>query len=392
MQRGSGQRGSVMPLVAICLAALMGFAGLGVDVGYWEYQQRQQQSAADAAALAGAQQLNYSACVSSSAAQTAAKTDSSRNGFTDGSNSVAVTVNTPPTSGPFSGNSCAVAVSITSSKVPVFFARLFGFSSVAETTQAVAQLADANGCIYMLAPNQNTNFQAANIQASTCSIYINGTANFNGATVNAAAIGEVNSSGSNNAGTFSAATPAPMQPVADPCAEIAGCAYLTANPPSTSPCIATYNFVGAMQPGCYNNLNLNGATVTLAPGLYVLAGSSNLNMATITGTGVTLYVPAGATTNFNKVSGVSITPPTTGNYVGVSYYQVANNSSTVNFNGSSTISGLIYAPSAMMNYNGSTGQYTILVAAYSNLNMSSGEDFGAPASGQALIKKAVLAQ
>lgn len=28
--------GAVLPLVAISLAALMGFAGLGVDVGYWE--------------------------------------------------------------------------------------------------------------------------------------------------------------------------------------------------------------------------------------------------------------------------------------------------------------------------------------------------------------------
>ena len=40
MQRGIGQRGAVLPLIAICLAVLMGFAALAIDVGYLEYQQQ----------------------------------------------------------------------------------------------------------------------------------------------------------------------------------------------------------------------------------------------------------------------------------------------------------------------------------------------------------------
>src|SRR5579863_7831940 len=122
------ERGAVLPLIAVCLAVLMGFAGVGVDVGYWEYQQRQQQNAADAAAVGGAQQLVYSSCANSTAAQSAAQGDASDNGFTNGSNGVTVTVQNPPQSGPFAGNVCAVYAQIKRTGVPSFFSKLYGFS------------------------------------------------------------------------------------------------------------------------------------------------------------------------------------------------------------------------------------------------------------------------
>jgi hypothetical protein len=392
--RRRGESGQVLPLVAICLAALMGFGGLAVDVGYWRYQLREQQSATDAAALGGAQQLVYSSCPNQSAATTAAQNDAANGGFTNGGN-VTVTIANPPTTGVFAGNTCAVSVTITTQKVASFFARLFGHAGgIAESTQAVAEVtADGGGCIFMLGTGQNTNFNNASVQAPKCSIDINGSANFHSASVDAAGIGEANYSGSNNGGTFTGASPAQMLPVADPCPEIAGCANLAANPPSTSPCNGTYSNNGVLMPGCYSNLSLNGATVTLQPGTYVFAGGSNFNKASITGSGVTIYIPAGATTNFNKVNSMTLSPPTSGNYAGVTYYQVPSNSNGINFNSSSTnLSGLIYAPSASMNYNGSQGQYAVVVAAYANFNGSSGLDFGSPAAGQSLIKTTVLAQ
>ena len=93
--------GQVLPLIAICLTAVMGFAGMSVDVSYLEYHQRQQQSAADAAAVGGAQQLIYSGCGSSAAAQTAADNDAASNGFTNGANNVVIAVNNPPAAGPY---------------------------------------------------------------------------------------------------------------------------------------------------------------------------------------------------------------------------------------------------------------------------------------------------
>jgi uncharacterized membrane protein len=71
-----GERGLVLPLLAICLVAVLGFAGISVDVGFLEYRQQTQQSATDAAALGGAQQLVRAGCGSTAAAEAAAYADS----------------------------------------------------------------------------------------------------------------------------------------------------------------------------------------------------------------------------------------------------------------------------------------------------------------------------
>jgi hypothetical protein len=395
----SNESGQVLPLVALCFAMLTGFAGMGVDVGYWEYQQRQQQSATDAAAIGAAQQLLYSGCPSQANATTAGQKDAADNGFTNGSNGVTVSIANPPTTGYFSGNTCAAMAQIQASKVPAFFTRLFGYlgsgnTTMHESTQAVAMVtANNDGCIYMLTPGQNTNFHGSTITAPGCAIYMNGSANFNGATVDAQAIGEANYAGSNNGGTFTGASPTQIPPVADPCPEIAGCANLTSSPPSTSPCNGTYGGNGSLPAGCYKDLNANGATITLGPGTIVLEGSANFNGASISGSGVTIYMAAGASANFNKVNSMTLSPPTTGSYAEVTYFQPASNSNDINFNGSNTnISGLVYAPSAQMNWNGSNGGYAVIVAAYANFNNSNGQSYGSPPVNGSLIKKVVLAQ
>lgn len=391
-----GEAGHVLPLIAVCLAVLMGFGGMGVDVGYWEYNQREQQNAADAAAIGGAQQLIYDGCGDQTDATTAAKADSADGGFTDGSNGVSVNVQNPPTSGPFSGNNCAVQAQVVSTQLPTFLTHVLGFNNMGETTQATAEVVYNNGgCIYMLDPTQNTNFNGSNVSAPKCSILINGSANFTtSATIDAASIGEANYTGSHNVATFTGGSPTSMLPVADPCPEIAACAALTNTPPSTSPCNGTYTGNGILVGGCYNNLNLNGQTVTLqSGGVFAFTGSLNVNMANITGNGVTMYIAANTTTNFNKVGSFTLSPPTSGTYKGVSYYQVKGNTNTVNFNMSNTnVSGMIYAPSAQINYNASYGLYTVIVAAYANFNGSTGQDFGNPTAGSTLIPDVVLAQ
>jgi hypothetical protein len=376
---------------------LSGFAGLSVDVGYWEYRQQAQQSAADSAAIGGAQQLAYAGCPNTTTARTSAQADAANNAFSNAGNTV-VTVNNPPASGAFASDNCAVNVTITTSHVSSYFSRVIGFnrgSGAQETTQATATLTSQGaGCVYMLQIGQNTNWNGSKVDAPYCSILLNGSANFNGATVNAAGIGEYNYSGSNNGGSFTQASPVPMLPVADPCPEIAGCEFLASNPPSTASCNGTYGNNGSLSPGCYTNLSLNKATVTFQSGLYVFAGSTNVNMANITANNVTIVLPAGASINFNKVNNLVLTAPTTGNTTGVAFYQVKGNTNDVNFNSSGNgISGLIYAPSAQMNYNGSASVYTVLVAAYANFNMSSGQDFASPEPGQTpLIERAVLGE
>ena len=52
--RSDGERGAVAVVVALLMVVLLGFVGLGVDIGYWFFQGWRQQQAADQAALAGA--------------------------------------------------------------------------------------------------------------------------------------------------------------------------------------------------------------------------------------------------------------------------------------------------------------------------------------------------
>ena len=124
MNEHRGERGQILPLIAVCLAVLLGFAGFAVDLGYMQYELRQQQTAADAAAIGGARELITAGCASPVAAKTAAKNDASENGFTDGTNKVKVTAYNPPQTGALTSNGCAVQVTVYSPHA-TFFGRIF---------------------------------------------------------------------------------------------------------------------------------------------------------------------------------------------------------------------------------------------------------------------------
>ena len=59
--RLESQRGQTLVLVALLLVVLMGLTSLAADAGYYHYQQRVMQTAADSAALAGASEITYGA-------------------------------------------------------------------------------------------------------------------------------------------------------------------------------------------------------------------------------------------------------------------------------------------------------------------------------------------
>jgi Flp pilus assembly protein TadG len=77
-------RGVVLPLMAISLPVLIGFASLGVEVGHWYLMQREMQGAADAAAISTAAQYiaDYPTNPSSTTYQTVGRSYASTNGFT----------------------------------------------------------------------------------------------------------------------------------------------------------------------------------------------------------------------------------------------------------------------------------------------------------------------
>ena len=396
MKRKS-EAGAVLPLVAIGLAVLMGFAALAVDVGYLEYRGQMQQTATDAAASGGARALIKAGCPNPSAAQAAAVANATNNGFTNGAGGVTVTTVNPPTSGPFANNTCAVLAMIKTNQVATFFSRIFGFQGMDESTQAVAIVSsNGAGCIYLLSMTVATNFNGGTVNASQCGILINDTANMSNSTINALNIGYAGVTPNENGAHFGEALPGPMLPIADPCPEITGCAYLAANPPSTSSC-SPYNLnqgTGTIGPGCYSSISVNKSTLTLqGPGIFVFNGATSFSLSTIIANNATIYVTANGTPpNFNG-DNVTLSPPTSGNSVGVAYYQVPANTQNPNLNGNNdTYSGLIYCPTCTVNYNGSNGGYLVLVFGAINFNANTAQDFATPPPEQALIKTAVVAQ
>jgi hypothetical protein len=401
MPRHLSERGQVLPMVAICLAVLMGFGAMSIDAGYLEYHQRQQQNAADAAAIGGAQQLVYAGCGDKSAASTAALADAANAGFASGGN-VSVIPDNPPTTGPYANNSCAVQVSITNLHTQTFLSRVFGWNNgMNETTQATAEVVPARSPapgFIVTNPNTTENFSNAQVSAPY-GIAVNGSANFDNASITAPNIGYAGGTPSETGAKFGSAKPSKMLPIADPCPEIAGCAYLANNPPSTTNCQTYTGSRGTVPAGCYNSLNLSNANVTLS-GTYVLNGTSNFNGANITGNGVTIYVtPNGTPPDFNGAM-ISLSAPSSGDTAGVLYYQVPSNTGNANFNGGCmpNISGLIYATgSTGLKVNGSGnggpsgGGYVPIIAGGVDLS-GNPSTFGPPPPGGSLFRQAVLVQ
>jgi hypothetical protein len=104
-------RGVTLALVAAAVSALIGFTGLGVETGLWYAMKRQNQSAADVAAISGALELLAGQGSGLTATQTYAnicgfaKRDATRNGFAF--QSFTCPASTPACTSPSSGQMCA---------------------------------------------------------------------------------------------------------------------------------------------------------------------------------------------------------------------------------------------------------------------------------------------
>jgi hypothetical protein len=345
-------------------------AALAVDVGFLRYTQRLQQTAADAGAIAGAAELRYSA----SGVAAAARADAASNGFTNNGTTITVTVNNPPASGPNASNANAVEVIVSASHA-TFFENAFHMALA--TVQARAVVVNANRtteCFYLLGTG-SSNIDSDTLTATTCGLITNGSMTINVSTLNMLSIGYAGSGNSFSQATFSNGQPAASIAVADPCATIAGCEYLTANPPATAPCNYTnVNPSGSttLSPGVYcGPINANGGTITFKPGVYVFTSGVNFNNTTLTGTNVTLYVPSGAI-DINGAT-LNISAPTTGNTAGILIFQPPANTNNLNWDGSigTGVPGVIYAPTANLTSNGITFSAVSVIVGSANISTSS---------------------
>jgi Putative Flp pilus-assembly TadE/G-like len=263
-RRNSGQ---ILPLVGIAMVVLIGFASMAVDIGLLYSTRRRMQTAADAAAIAGASALlddqNY---------QQAAYDVATLNGFTTGQSNTTVTAGPPSASDPnlnLTSYSTAnyVEVDITQN-VPTYFLRVLGYQSMKVGARAIAGPTQNAACIYALDPTDSQTFSVtgnANITAQ-CGIIDDSSSSsgfsLNGiVTLKATSIG-VTGSGYSSSGIVSV-TPAVSTSVpalADPLAGRASSLAATLKP---SGCTQA----GGAKSGGYS-LSGNTPTESIGPLLY----------------------------------------------------------------------------------------------------------------------------
>jgi hypothetical protein len=367
------ERGQVIPIVALALTVLIGAGALAVDVGWWRYQERLEQSAADSAAIAGAGEI----ALGSGSITAAARHDAILNGFTDDAGvTTNVTVNWPPVSGSYSANTSAVEV-IVQKKQPGFFAHALGIDQWVRARAVGLVSAYGRYCIYGLATSGNSVlFNGSTVNTPKCGIVSDADMLINGATVTAFSLGYVGSV-INNGNTYpnNGAQPKKAMYTSDPCPTIAGCAWLKANPPHSGACLSPtlYNGVAnvTLNPGRFCTLlTVNGSTnVVFNPGLYEFDAGATINGSSVSGSGVTIYNNSGQLI-INGAT-VNLSAPTTGNTAGVVFFQNPADTQGFTVNGSGGgYAGMIYFPTSPLTINGTLSQWLLIVGSTVTINGS----------------------
>ncbi len=389
---GSGrERGAVLVMVAISMIAILTIVALVVDVGYAKQYRRLSQNSADAAALAAAQDLDGSPAKTTTALATA-KTWARKNdaqitaaswaGCTDPK---ALPVRPDP------GNSCisfspdylTVRVLLPAITQPVFFGGVtgskgFDVNASAAATKTPGTVTAAAGpcglCVIegrtlQIAGSTAISVTGGEIQADR----LTANANDNNNAITPVPLRWYASNGSNwgrnvqpAPATFNSRYSQLSAPVPNPFAA------KTVDYTGLVTDGSNINYSGGASPLVPNriytqNVNIQGGTLTLAPGIYYFANTLNVtNGAKLIGTNVTLVFSCRASCatvggepgkfNFSQGTTVQITAPTSGTYAGMAImFDPDGSQGTPNqLSGTITLNGAVYAKKAGFNMGSSS--------------------------------------
>ncbi len=275
----------------IILVTLLGFCGMAIDVGRIELRTIQLQAAADDGALTAAaeRQRQNSSYI--------AATSTEVSSFLSQANLPAATtaVQSFASTGPYTADLSTLQVTVTQ-QIPLFFMGLVtGNRTRTLTAKAVAMTPP---CVFLNSyTGAPSNFYTVYLQSSSlkanCPVYANSGVNVDGFSTlgnyQAKITGPSTRSGEVS-GHFNASPLIYNSPVlTDPLA------YITA--PAFSACTytgMTYTTSKTISPGTYcGGITINGASVIMNPGLYIITGGMQMNSATLSGSGVTMYFTQG---------------------------------------------------------------------------------------------------
>jgi Flp pilus assembly protein TadG len=398
------EAGSTLALLAV-LPVLAGAVAIGVETGQLYRVKRQMQSSADAAALAGA--VDRIAGKTNTVIAATAQYEAQRNGFTNGSSNVTVTVNAPPTSGAQINTTGAVEVIITKTmgfSLGALLVNMAGGTSATfdmrarsvaaqGTFSSTSSTTSYEGCMVALttANEQGVNFTSFNNFTSDCTIMSNGGATGSGSSAsinisgfNSATIANVWTRGSYSVSAYNSVTPTPSNALTnrsdyavDPYASLGaptlpagGCTYTNYSAPAGSSITLTPGvYCGGLTVTNNNNVYFRKGTYYIANGDLVIQSDNNVSCIDCAASGGkttgTTFVLTQTTGNNADIGGVSITSQNnvslnapsdddTNPYKGVLFYQDSRATAgtmtssskifTVASLNNATLSGAIYFP------------------------------------------------
>jgi Putative Flp pilus-assembly TadE/G-like len=399
--------GATAITTAIVLTVLIGFVGLGTEVGMWYAERRSMQNASDAAAMGAAFEI-YKNGKQAEGVETSGQADAARNGFTHGSENVTVAVNHPPTAGEYAGEDTAVETVVTKTRATLLGSFFMGTEATIKV-RSVATVKVVNVyCILALAEHEEKALffaGTAEVLLNQCGINVNsddadGAMTAQGASVVGASYADIvgGLTQSNNSELQIDNITTGADAVDDP--------YASLDVPENNGCDYNNIVVGKNQnvtlnPGRYcGGLSIQG-TAHMNAGNYVIAGgmfSVQGTLTTDTANGVTIFLTEHngtyAQVDINAQASVNITAAMDGAYRGIALFQdrnapVVNSGAPNKFNGGSdmAIVGALYFPKQLLQFNGGNttqGTCTRIVAymidftGTSGLNTNCGYGFGTP--------------
>ncbi|HYG25351.1 MAG TPA: pilus assembly protein TadG-related protein [Caulobacteraceae bacterium] len=348
-------KGNIAVMAALTAPLLVGGAGLGVETGYWYYEQLRLQQAADAAAYAAA--LEHLAGFEDKM-EPRAETAAALNGFDSPEN---VHIYWPSQAYPADERTVDVELV---HYVPRAFSAVFGEDVVTIRAKATAKYdPSSNACLLALSTS------------APGAIYIsgNGAMNITGCVVSSNSISptSINAQGSSmssmpcmstaggvslNANVTLTSCDAPitgLPPVADP--------YDSVPLPTPGAC-KNWPGSGNHTPGTYcgNIPGIHNRIHTFAAGTYIFDGADLAVNGSMGGgmscpDGCTFVFMNGASVSMNGNPTIAIAAPTAGTYAGM-LFMGDDSVEDFTFNGnpsSSTMTGVIYFPAGNVQYNGS---------------------------------------
>jgi Flp pilus assembly protein TadG len=362
------ETGNTTVLFALCLPAIVGFAGLGVETGYWQFKQRQLQTAADMAAYAGAVALRNNESEAQSHQE--AEAEAAIHAFDAAVGSF--DANTPPEAGE-NRNTRSVEVVLTQ-QVERFVSQIFNDTPVILEVRAVATHEDeSEACVLALSHTESEAIKFygnSNINLIECEVMSNSIApdalQLSGSTdVVAPCLNAVGgfavAGGSADYDLTGCRAPRTNLPRAQDPFEDVDEPYIPSNCssiPGGGPPGSTYTVsagAGGVKRFC-NGLNLT-RDYEFEPGVYVIDGGrfrAGAN-ANVYGEGVTFYLTGGAEVDFNGSAEIDLTAPTSGEYAGIVFFGDRDDDGVEHkFNGTadSSLTGAIYTPAGDISFLG----------------------------------------